>query len=44
MDRFNLPDLTEFISTLSILIRGCKNGSFILKREYNYKKNFRCFT
>ena len=27
MDRFNLPDLTEFISTLSVLIRGCETGA-----------------
>lgn len=28
MDRFNLPDLTEFMSTLAVLTRGCETGSF----------------
>eukprot|EP01119_Soliformovum_irregulare_P016659 TRINITY_DN4860_c0_g1_i1.p1 TRINITY_DN4860_c0_g1~~TRINITY_DN4860_c0_g1_i1.p1 ORF type:complete len:2591 (-),score=801.00 TRINITY_DN4860_c0_g1_i1:32-7804(-) len=27
MDSFNLPDLTEFISTLSVLTRGCATGA-----------------
>lgn len=27
MDHFNLPDLTEFIATISILTRGCRNGA-----------------
>src|SRR4051812_340444 len=26
MDRFNLPDLTEFISTIAVLVRGCETG------------------
>ncbi len=27
MDRFNLPDLTEFVSTLSVLVRGSETGA-----------------
>lgn len=27
MDNYNLPDLTEFISTLSYIVRGCETGS-----------------
>ncbi len=27
MDRFNLPDLTEFIGTISLVVRGCETAA-----------------
>jgi hypothetical protein len=34
MDNFNFPDLVEFVSLLSIVVRGCENGSSVAEKGY----------
>ena len=29
MDHYNFPDLKEFVSTISVIVRGCETGTEI---------------